>query len=141
MPVYLPGDRPQRGDYRDEIAAIIERANPDAHRQVAEEKGDNEPDMNTTAALSHGTAVEGLQNGTLNIIWLLTALMVRFLKFYTLFDEVGRDIRTNDERVIKLADEIVRVRLLIIAINAQEHINERIDEYIARHVVRLLPQN
>lgn len=136
-PIEAPSAHPTP-DYRKEIREAIKYAQ-DLAREIAAQHDPRDDSLVITAGLRYGTAVEEFPDGSMHILNLMTELMMAFRSFYTRFCALGRKIPCNDPYLTFLADRVVRLRLLLVAIRAQEHIDETIDDYIVQHVIRLIP--
>lgn len=136
-PVEAPSGHPAT-DYREEICETIKDAQ-DLAREIAAQHDPRDDSLVITAGLRYGTAVEAFPDGSMHIINLMTELMLAFRSFYTRFCKLGRKIPCADPYLTFLADRVVRLRLLLVAIRAQEHIDDTIDDYIVQHVTRLIP--
>ncbi len=136
-PVQAPSSAPPT-DYREEIRETI----MDAQALAREIAAEHEPSADLqvpTAGLRAGTGVEDIPNGTLYILDLITELMIAFRAFYERFCELDFPMPCSDRYLVSLADRVVRLRLLIVAVRAQEHVDETIDRYIVEYVTKLIP--
>ena len=134
--IYVP-DRSPMDDHRDEIQKVVASAHELA-TEIAARRGKLRFDHDTIG-WREGTTVEALLEGSVYIIDLVTELMICFRGFYRLYRFADFQVTDENRQALQhAAKRLVQLRLLLVAIRAQEYVDSDIDAYICSHALRLV---